>query len=62
VSADGALAPAAVAADGADAEGVATEPEDGEGAEGLAPAVTLAACLEPKIADTMLPKTLIFSS
>jgi hypothetical protein len=27
-----------------------------------APGVTLAACLEPKMADTMLPKTLILSS
>jgi hypothetical protein len=35
---------------------------DGEGAEGPAAAVTLAACLEPKMADTMFPKTLIFSS
>jgi hypothetical protein len=38
------------------------EPADEEGAEGPAAAVTLAACLEPKMADTMFPKTLIFSS
>src|SRR5215813_5835326 len=33
-----------------------------EGAEEPAAAVTLAACLEPKMADTILPKTLILSS
>src|SRR5262249_40373184 len=51
--------PAAAAVDG---EGAVTEPTDGDGAEEPAAAVTLAACLEPKIADTMLPKTLISSS
>jgi hypothetical protein len=30
--------------------------------DGVAAGVTPVACLEPKIADTMLPKTLIFSS
>src|SRR5215475_4369220 len=49
-----------VPADGADA--AAAVPADGEGAEEPAAAVTLAACLEPKMADTILPKTLIFSS
>jgi hypothetical protein len=38
------------------------EPADGEGADEPAAAGTLAACLEPKMADTMFPKTLIFSS
>src|SRR5262245_47068974 len=59
VPADGADAAAAVAADG---ERAVAEPADGEGAEEPAAAVTLAACLEPKMADTILPKTLIFSS
>jgi hypothetical protein len=35
---------------------------DEGGAEDAPAAVTLAACLEPKIADMMLPKTLISSS
>src|SRR5262249_62085430 len=43
----------------ADRDGVRDE---GEGEDGPAPAVTPAACLEPKMADTMFPKTLIFSS
>jgi hypothetical protein len=33
---------------------------DGDGDDGPAAPVTLAACLEPKMADTILPKTLIF--
>src|SRR5262245_55537047 len=57
VPADGA-APA-LAADG---EGAVAEPADGEGADEPAAAVTLVACLEPKMADTILPKTLISSS
>src|SRR6516165_8629246 len=57
-----------VPADGAEVPGVDgaevpfAEPADGEGAEEPAAAVTLAACLEPKMADTILPKTLILSS
>src|SRR5262245_59591239 len=33
-----------------------------EGGGEVDPAVAVAACLDPKMADTMLPKTLIFSS
>jgi hypothetical protein len=57
VPAEGAETPAAVAVGG---EGAVAEPADGEGAEGPVAAVTLAGCLEPKMADTMFPKTLIF--
>jgi hypothetical protein len=42
-----------------DGEG-AEVPADGDGDDGLAAAVTLAACLEPKMADTILPKMLFF--
>jgi len=59
VPAEGAEAPAVVAVDGEDA---VAEPADGEGAEGPVTPVTLAACLEPKMADAMFPKTLILSS
>src|SRR5262245_24206637 len=59
VPADAAEVPAVGAADGG-AEVPFAEPA--EGAEEPATAVTLAACLEPKIADTILPKTLILSS
>ena len=62
VPADGAEAPAAGALDGEGAEVPFAEPADGEAAEEPAAAVTLVACLEPKMADTMLPKTLILSS
>ena len=62
VPADGAEAPAAVAVDGEGAEVPFAEPADGEDAEEPAAAITLAACLEPKMADTILPKTLILSS
>src|SRR6516164_6808142 len=62
VPAEGAEALPAAAADGEDAEVPFAEPADGGGAEEPAAAVTLAACLEPNIADTMLPKTLILSS
>ena len=48
--------------DGEDAEVPFAAPADGDGDDGPAAAVTLAACLEPKMADTILPKTLIFSS
>src|SRR5262249_56146786 len=51
-----AVAPAALPAD-ADAAG-----DEGDGEDGPAAAVPPAACLEPKMADTMFPKTLIFSS
>src|SRR5262249_21883484 len=51
-----AVAPAAVPAD-AEVAG-----DEGGGEDDPAAAVTPAACLEPKMADTMLPKTLIFSS
>src|SRR5262249_47175759 len=61
VPADVGEAPAAVAVDGGAVVPFA-EPADGEGPAEPAAAVTLAACLEPKMADTMLPKTLIFSS
>jgi hypothetical protein len=61
VPADGAEVPAA-GVDGEGAEVPFAEPADGEGAEEPAAAVTLAACLEPKMADTILPKTLILSS
>jgi hypothetical protein len=60
VLADGAEAPDAVAGDCAEVP--VAEPADGAGAGEPAAAVTLAACLEPKIADTMFPKTLIFFS
>jgi hypothetical protein len=53
---------AAGAADGEGAEAPFAEPADGGGAEEPGAAVTLAACLEPKMADTILPKTLILSS
>src|SRR6516165_4812651 len=62
VPAEGAEALPAAAADGEDAEVPFAEPADGGGAEEPAAAVTPAACLEPNIADTMLPKTLILSS
>src|SRR5262245_35589486 len=58
--ADGAEVPAAGAAEGEGAEVPFADPA--EGAEEPEAAVTLAACLEPKMADTMLPKTLILSS
>src|SRR5262245_30085491 len=61
--ADAGEAPAAEAGDGEGegAEAPFAKPADGGGAEEEpAAAVTLAACLEPKIADTILPKTLIF--
>src|SRR6516162_4648735 len=58
VPADGAEVPAAGAVDGEGAEVPFADPA--EGAEEPAAAVTLAACLEPKMADTILPKTLIF--
>ena len=62
VPADAAEALAAGAGDGEGAEAPFAEPADGGGAEEPAAAVTLAACLEPKMADTILPKTLILSS
>src|SRR5215831_13440307 len=62
VPADAGEAPAAVAVDGEAAVVLFAEPEDGEGADEAAAPVTLAACLEPKMAETMFPKTLIFSS
>src|SRR5262249_30382366 len=62
VPADAGGAPAAGAADGGGAEALFAEPADGEGPAEPAAAVTLAACLEPKMADTILPKTLILSS
>jgi hypothetical protein len=62
VPAGAAEGPVAVAVDGEGAEMPFAEPADGGGAEEPAAAVTLAACLEPKMADTMLPKTLILSS
>src|SRR5215831_20812681 len=62
VPADAAEALAAVAVDGEGAEVPFAEPADGEGAGEAAAPVTLAACLEPKMADTILPKTLILSS
>src|SRR5262245_45997804 len=60
VPADAAEVPAAGAVDGEGAELPFADPA--EGAEEPAAAVTLAACLEPKMADTILPKTLILSS
>src|SRR5262244_885271 len=63
--AEGAAAAVDVGAAGMDGEGAEVPfaaPADGDGDDGLAAAVTLAACLEPKMADTILPKTLIFSS
>jgi hypothetical protein len=62
VPADVGEAPAAVAVDGEGVEVPFAELADGEGADEAAAPVTLAACLEPKMADTMFPKTLIFSS
>src|SRR5262245_31702547 len=62
VPSDAGEAPAAGAGDGAGAEAPFAEPADGEGADEAADPVTLAACLEPKMAETMFPKTLIFSS
>jgi|SRR6516225_1285828 hypothetical protein len=62
VPADGAEVSAAAAVDGEGAEVPFAEPADGGAAEEPAAAVTLAACLEPKMADTILPKTLILSS
>src|SRR5262249_25541016 len=47
-----AVAPVAIPADG----------DEGGAEDDPAVAVAPAACLEPKMADTMLPKTLIFSS
>lgn len=48
---------------GADIPGDADALEDGGGvADPPAVGVILAACLEPKIADTMLPKTLMLFS
>ena len=61
VPADGAEVPAAGAVDGEGAKVPFAEPADGGAAEESAAAVTLAACLEPKMADTILPKTLILS-
>ena len=62
VPADGAEVPAAGAGDG-EGEGAEVPFADpAEGAEEPAAAVTLAACVEPKMADTILPKTLILSS
>src|SRR5262245_55991250 len=59
--AEGAAAAVVVGAAGMDGEGVPfAAPADGDGDDAVA--VTLAACLEPKMADTILPKTLIFSS
>src|SRR5262245_48215544 len=52
----------AAAMDGEGAEVPFAAPADGDGDDGPAAPVTLAACLEPKMADTILPKTLIFSS
>jgi hypothetical protein len=47
---------------GAPGDGAPVVPADDGAVEDGPPAVvTLAACLEPKIADTMLPKTLIVS-
>src|SRR5215475_197456 len=63
--AEGAAAAVDVGAAGMDGEGAEVPfaaPADGDGDDGLAAVVTLAACLEPKMADTILPKTLIFSS
>jgi hypothetical protein len=48
----------APAEEGADEDGVAPVDEGAE-EDGVAAGVTPAACLEPKMADTMLPKTLI---
>src|SRR5262249_30764259 len=62
VPADGAEVPAAGAADGDGAKVLFAEPADGGGAGEPAAAVTLAAWLEPKMADTIPPKTLILSS
>src|SRR5215813_4791724 len=62
VPADAGEAPAAGARDGEGAEAPFAEPADGEGADEAAAPVTLAACLEPKMAEAMFPKTLIFSS
>jgi hypothetical protein len=62
VPADDAEVPAAGAVDGEGAEVPFAGPADGGGSEEPAAAVTLAACLEPKMADTILPKTLILSS
>src|SRR5262245_59192939 len=62
VPADEAGVPAAVAVDEEGAEVLFAEPADEGGAEEPAAAVTVAACLEPKMAETMFPKTLIFSS
>src|SRR5215472_10361109 len=62
VPAGAAEGPVAVPVDGGGAEVPFAEPAVGGGAEEPAAAVTLAACLEPKMADTMLPKTLILSS
>src|SRR3954469_18663257 len=57
-----AAAPAAAPADAADPDG-ADAPAHA-GAPGAAPAdgATFAACLEPKMADTMLPNTLMMPS
>ena len=57
-----AAAEALAAVDGEGAEVSFAEPADGEGADEAAAPVTLAACLEPKMAETIFPKTLIFSS
>src|SRR5215475_14614174 len=62
VPSDAAEALAAVAVDGEGAEVPFAAPADGEGADEAAAPVTLAACLEPKMAETIFPKTLIFSS
>src|SRR5215468_6646233 len=62
IPADEAGVPAAVAVDEEGAEVLFAEPADEGGAEEPAAAVTVAACLEPKMADTILPKTLICSS
>jgi hypothetical protein len=56
----GAVAPVE---EGTDEDGGAVAPvEEGADEDGVAAGVTPAACFEPKIADTMLPKTLILSS
>src|SRR5262249_11905141 len=58
----GAPAGAAAAVAPAGAADAEVGRDEGDGEDGPAAAVTPAACLEPKMADTMFPKTLIFSS
>jgi hypothetical protein len=55
-------APLADVPGAADVPGDADGPAEAGADEGAAAPVTLAACLEPKMADTMLPKMLIVSS